>query len=87
MLSILGGLGRWLLKLFLGGLYGKVITQAEDEGQHKLDAAVIHAQTTNDAAKTEVQIVKDQAAVKEKQDSLPPDPKDPFNNTDWNSGT
>ncbi len=84
LLSFLSGAGQWLLKIFLGGLFNKVITQVEDEAQHKLDASVIVAQSQSDAAKVEVQIVKDQAAVKEKMDSTVPSKSDPFNNTEWN---
>ncbi len=85
-LSLLPAVGQWVLKIFLGGLFNKVVTQEDDEAQHKLDASVIVAQSQADAAKTEIQIIKDQAAAKEKMDNLPPPPvTDPFNNTDWNS--
>lgn len=82
--SLLVGAGQWLLKIFLGGLFNKVMTQVEDEAQHKLDAAVIVAQSQSDAAKVEVQIAQDQAAVKEKMDALPEKPEDPFHNAEWN---
>ncbi len=84
-LTILSGAGQWLLKIFLGGLFNKVMTQIEDEAQHKLDAAVVVAQSQADAAKTEVQIVKDQAAVKEKMDAQVSKPEDPFGNENWNA--
>lgn len=84
-MSLLPAVGQWLLKIFLGGLFNKVVTQVEDEAQHKLDASVVVAQSQSDAAKTEVQIVKDQAATKEAMDNLPPPPAtDPFNNAEWN---
>lgn len=84
-MSFLTAMGQWVLKIFLGGLFNKVMTQIEDEAQHKEDAAVIVAQSQSDAAKVEVQIIKDEAAVKEKMDNLPPPPAtDPFNNVEWN---
>ncbi len=84
LISILTGTGQWLLKVFLGGLFNKVMTQIEDEAQHKLDAAVVQAQTTNDAAAVEIQIVKDEAAAKEKVDAMKPTSDDPFGNANWN---
>lgn len=85
LVSLLSGIGQSLLKIFLGGLFNKVITQVDDEAQHKLDASVIVAQSQSDAAKTEIQIVKDQAAAKEKMDAQVNKPEDPFGAVDWNS--
>ncbi len=82
--TLLTTIGQWLLKIFLGGLYGKVLTQAEDEGQHKIDASVVQAQTANDSADVDVQIVKDQSEVKDHYNNKPENPADPFDNADWN---
>lgn len=83
-MGILASIGQWLLKIFLGGLYGKVISQADDEARHKVDAAVVQAQTANDAAKVEVEIIKDQSEIKDHYAEKPENPADPFDNADWN---
>lgn len=82
--AILSGIGNWLLKIFLGGLFNQVVTKEDDEAQHKEDASVIQAQTTNDSAKVDVQIVKDDSVVKDHYDTKPENPQDPFDNADWN---
>ena len=84
LLAIGQQLFSWAAKIFLGGLFGKVVTQAEDEGQHKIDASVVQAQTANDSAKVDVQIVQDQSKVKDHYQAEIPNPADPFNNADWN---
>ncbi len=84
LMSLLTGVGQWVLKIFLGGLFNKVITQVDDEAQHKLDASVIQAQTESDAAKVEIQIVKDEMAAKEKVNEGVGTAQDPFNNANWN---
>ncbi len=82
--TILTAVGQWLLKIFLGGLFNKVVTQEDDEAQHKVDAATVQAQTANDSAAVDVQIVKDQSEVKDHYNQDVPNPSDPFNNADWN---
>ncbi len=84
LIAILSNMGQWLLKIFLGGLSGKVMQQAEDEGQHKIDASVVHAQTTTDSADVSVQIVKDESKVKDHYNDKPENKTDPFDNQDWN---
>ena len=85
--AILSGIGQWLLKIFLGGLFNKVVTQEDDEAQHKIDASVVQAQTANDSAKVDVQIIKDQSTIKDHyNEDNPVKPDDPFNNADWNGG-
>jgi len=74
----------WAAKVFLGGLFGKSLEQAEAEGQHKIDASVVQAQTANDSADVDVQIVQDQSKVKDHYNVDVPNPADPFNNSDWN---
>ncbi len=74
----------WAAKIFLGGLFGKALEQAEAEGQHKIDASVVQAQTANDSADVDVQIVQDQSKVKDHYQEEVPNPQDPFNNGDWN---
>lgn len=85
LLAILSSIGQWAAKIFLGGLFNKVMTQEDDEAQHKIDASVVQAQTANNSADVDVQIVKDQGTVKDHY-NLPdvPNPADPFNNGDWN---
>ncbi len=86
MWTALAAFGKMILKIFLGGLFGKSLQQAEDEGQAKQDAGVVHAQTTSDAAKVEVDIVKDQSKVKDHYQNKPENKTDPFDNQDWNEG-
>ncbi len=74
----------WIAKTFLSGLFGHALQQAEDEGQHKIDASVVQAQTANDSADVDVQIIKDQSEVKDHYNQDVPNPADPFNNADWN---
>lgn len=82
--AILTAVGQWLLKIFLGGLFNQVITKEDDEAQHKVDASTVQAQTANDSAKVDVQIVKDQSTVKDHYNDKPENPQDPFDNDDWN---
>ncbi len=84
LLALLSTFGQWAAKIFLGGLFNKVITQEDDEAQHKIDASVVQAQTANDSANVDIQIVKDQSVVKDHYNQDVPNPNDPFNNADWN---
>ncbi len=84
-MGILLGIGQWLLKILLGGIFNKVMTQIEDKAEHTKQAAVEHAESTEAAAQVEIQVVKDQAAV----ESAYKEPKpvdDPFNVDRFNKG-
>jgi hypothetical protein len=52
--AFLGSIAQWILKIFLGGLFNKVMTQIEDEAGQKEKAAQLHAETTEDACETEI---------------------------------
>lgn len=82
--AILSSVGQWLLKIFLDGLFNKVVTQEDDEAQHKIDASTVQAQTANDSAAVDVEIVKDQSTIKDHYNDKPENPQDPFDNADWN---
>lgn len=86
-MSWLLGIGRWLLKLLLGGLYGQELQQAQDEAQNAHDAAVEHAHSTQEAAKTEVEMLKAQEEARKKIEAQKGTPDDPFANNEWNEGT
>lgn len=88
-MAILQAIGTWLLRIFLGGLFNKVVTQIDDEAKQKEQAAQLHAQSTETAAQTEVDIAKAQSAVKDEYRSKKDqsvNPVDPFGNDDWNKG-
>lgn len=86
---LISGFFNSILRTFLGGLFNQTITQANDEAQHKLDEAQLQAQTTNDSAAVEIQVVQDQSEVKDHYQQMPPmgPTGDPFNNADWNKGS
>ncbi len=84
MLTFLSTIGQWLLKIFLGGLFNKVMAQVEDEAQAKQDAAVVVAQSTQESANTQVAVVLAQDDVKTHYSDKPQNPNDPFDNSDWN---
>jgi len=85
-MGFLSSIGTWLLKIFLGGLFNKVMTQIEDAAEHTRESAELHAETTEEAAKAEIDIVKKQVEVERayKEAAKPVD--DPFNVDRWNSG-
>jgi len=90
MTAILQAIGNWLLRIFLGGLFNKVMSQIEEEAKQKEKAAQLHAQSTSDAMATEIAIAKAQSEVKDKyRDAAakPANPVDPFGNDEWNKGT
>ncbi len=85
-MGILLGIGQWLLKILLGGLFNKVMTRIEDQAEHTKQAAVVHAESTEAAAKVEVDVVKKQVEVERayKEAAKPVD--DPFNVDRFNKG-
>ena len=83
-MSIVTGVLQWVLKIFLGGLFNKVMTQIEDQAEHTKEAAVAHAESTEAAATVEVDIVKKQAAVEKAYKDAPKPVDDPFNADRWN---
>jgi cell division protein FtsB len=88
-MAILQAIGTWLLKIFLGGLFNKVMTQIEDEAKQKEAAAKLHAESTETAAQAEIDIIKAQSAVKDQyrdNKDAPKDAADPFGNEQWNQG-
>ncbi len=82
--SLLGGMGLWLLKALLGGIFGKMNAELEAEAAHSAEAGKIHAEATVEASNTEVEILKAQQATEEKWDKLKPSDEDPFNSGEWN---
>lgn len=85
-MSILQALGTWILKLFLSGLFNKVMTKVEEDARRTKDAAILHAESTRDAAATEAAVAKRQAEEAHKA-SLPKPANDPFGVDEWNGGT
>ncbi len=82
-MSFLFAIGQWFLKILLGGLFNKVVTQIEDRAEHTKQAAVAHAESTEVAAGVEIAVVKKQAEVeKAYKDPAPVD--DPFRTVAWN---
>ena len=86
MMPILSSIGTWILKLFLSGLFNKVMTKIEMEAEAKKQQALLQAQTTEEAAKVEIEIAKKQAQAA--IDATQPKPvDDPFNTDKWNRKT
>lgn len=83
-MGILTAIGEWILKIFLGGLFGQANTRLEEENKQTRDAAVLHAESTKEAAKVEIDIAKAQEVVKDKYRDQKNDPDDPFHVNDWN---
>ncbi len=83
--GLLSGLYTWLAKTFLGGLYGNELAKADDEAAHVAEASKEHAQSTQESANVEVQVIHDQVQVKQDADAKPVDPADPFGVNDWDS--
>ena len=83
--GLFSGLLTWLAKTFLSGVYGTALNQAENEASHAGEAAKEHAQSTQESANVEVQIIHDQVQVKQDADAKPVDPADPFAINDWNA--
>lgn len=81
---MLKSIGLWLLKLLLGGIYGRQMAKVEAEAESKKQGAILHAKTTEESAAVEIAVEKKKAEVKEKYDNLKADPQDPFNTDDWN---
>ncbi len=83
--GLLSGFYTWLAKTFLGGMYGNALNQAQSEADHVAEASKEHAQSTQESANVEVQVIHDQVKVKQDADAKPVDPADPFGVNDWNS--
>lgn len=83
--TILSGVLKFVLQIFLQGLFKQVLTQIEDEAQAKVDAGKLHEESVQESANTEVKISQDQAAVDHKYDTQKPDPEDPFHVDGWNA--
>ncbi len=82
--AIFSGIGKFILQIFLQGLFKQVLTQIQDEAQNKVDASTIHVQSTQESANTEVVIAQEQAKIDHKFDTQVPNPQDPFHSDDWN---
>jgi hypothetical protein len=83
--GLISGLYTWLAKTFLGGLYGNELAKADAEATHVAEAAKEHAQSTQESADVEVQVIHDQVQVKQDADAKPVDETDPFGVNDWNA--
>jgi hypothetical protein len=81
---MLKSIGLWLLKIVLGGIYGRVMARIEAEAEAKKQAALLHAKTTEQSAATEIAVEKAKNDVKEKYEKMEADPADPFNTDKWN---
>lgn len=83
--TLLSGLGQWALKIFLGGLFNKVLSQIQDDAQHKVDAANAQVASQKEASAVEVAVVQAQVDAKAKVDGAVKTPDDPFGDRDWNT--
>ncbi len=83
--GLFSGLLTWLAKTFLGGLYGSALNQAQNEATNAEAASKEHAQTTQESANVEVQVIHDQTTVKQDADAKLVDQTDPFGVNDWNA--
>lgn len=84
-MAILGSIAQWILKIFLGGLFNKVMTQIEDEAKQKMGAAQASAQSTDQAAQVDIAVVKKQVEAKASVEAAKPTEADPFADVDWNA--
>ena len=87
LMSILGGIGQWLLRAMLGGIVGKIENAAEEAAKSQRDAALLQAQTIGDGKDVELNIVKAQDAAKAQmeKDAQARPIDDPFGVNAWNS--
>jgi hypothetical protein len=83
-MNFLGWVAQWLLKIFLSGLFNKVMTRIEEEAKRTKDAGILHAESTVEAKDAEVEMVKAQA--KAAAEPVVKKPDDPFGADDWNKG-
>jgi len=85
-MTIVTGILQWVLKIFLGGIFNKVMTRIEDQAEHTKEAAVIHAESAEAAAKVEIDVVKKQVEVERAYKEAPKPVDDPFNVDRFNKG-
>lgn len=83
-MSFIIAIGQWLLKIFLGGVFNKVVTQIEDRAEHTKQAAIAHAESTEAAATVEVAVVKKQVEVEKAYKEAEKPVDDPFGTANWN---
>jgi len=82
-------IGRWLLKILLGGLVGNIQNKEADTANRQKDAALLHATTVEEGMKVEREIEHKQSEVEaqEREKVKTRAPNDPFGANDWNKGT
>lgn len=64
-MSFLTAIGSWLLKIFLGGLFGKFQSEAEEKAKREADAAKLAVKTGEEAREFEREVREKQDAVDE----------------------
>lgn len=84
-MAILGGIAKFILKIFLSGLFGKMTSDIENESKNTKEAAKQAVTTEEEASAVEKKIIKVQAAVVIERDKPKP-VDDPFDTDKWNSG-
>lgn len=82
-MGILISIGMWLLKVLLGGVFGRTMADIENKQEGEKNAALLHAETTREGSALEVDVVKKQVEV-ERAYKQPAPPADPFRVDAWN---
>jgi hypothetical protein len=76
----------WILKIFLGGIWGKIQNEEAEKARRERDAAVLTAKSTETALGVEKEILKESIEVEKKfweeVKARPAD--DPFGVDTWN---
>lgn len=81
----LGSIAKFILKIFLGGLYGRLTSDIENEAKNKQEAAKQAIKTTEEASEVEKTIIKKQATILIERDRPKP-VDDPYDTDRWNGG-
>ncbi len=81
--TLLSGVGTWFMKILLGGLFGSINQQLEDELKHQGEAAHEHETSIVVSNQVETDIVAAQHKIEDKKPI--PTETDPFDNSGWNN--